>query len=110
MTGVTENNNTSKINTMQRPCPAQTGKREEEGLREDKKLPLASSHLIHCATRSYGILRMYASASSLKKLFNVPRICAEVEAWMKLSLVSRAETGRARGSGEGGGCEAGTIL
>lgn len=41
---------------------------------------------------------------------SVPRICAEVERWMKPSRASRAESGRLVGRGKGGGGDEGRIL
>ena len=53
---------------------------------------------------------MYTWFSSAKKFRSVPSIWTEVERWMKLSRLSRSETGRARGSGDGGGGDEGRIL
>lgn len=72
--------------------------------------PFESSHLIHLSTVLYSTLRIQTCGSVVKKLVSVPRICFDVDMWMKLSLASRAETGRDDGRGDGGEGDGGRIL
>ena len=58
----------------------------------------------------YGIRRSNTDSSDEKKRDRVVSSWEDVERWMKPSFLSRGDSGRARGSGVGGGVFDGTIL
>ena len=66
---------------------------------------MPSSHLTFCLILCNGIFSSYRFVVSEKNLPAVLGVCSAVERWIKPSLASRGDNGRAFGRGKGGTME-----